>query len=404
MGTYNKDVERFSCAGIQMLGNFANGCLVGLTEKGAELWTDYTNGAICQADFSLADPPLFSALKTHGFFESNPVQPGFASAYIHVTRCCNLVCKGCYSKCDTTYADPTTESIERMLAFLKEHRINRVHISGGEPFLRSDLGRIIQYAKSIELEYIDIATNGTICPSETLRTIAPLVDAVHVSLGSYKPEDEGSIKGEGLFQRVIENVKAMLDLDIDVLLLPTIHSRNVDDIPHFMELAQRLGTKINFSILSCSACNDNLEGYEFDDASLRSLCRVIVQTLCDSKRMPALIAKTGCYAGTRQLSIDANGDIFPCHMLHAPAFQMGNALSGGLLDSNRYSPELQKLVRYNVSEHPSCKLCDFHYLCGGGCRARAFCSSKSIDGVDPYCVLLKSFFQHVFSYLPRQSN
>lgn len=395
METRNRNVEHFVCSGINLLGNFSNGCLVGLTERGAALWNSYTSGTIDDEHFASADPELFSILTKYGFCKQPATVSSPTSAYIHVTERCNLSCVGCYSRSGVTKPDPTSESLEAMLGFLKRHQIESVHISGGEPFLREDLSRVVRFAKErIRLKYIDIATNGTIYSNEALRAIAQYVDLICVSIGSYQAESRDSIKGDGLFETVMENVQSIINLGINVCLIPTIHSKNYNDIPHYIDLAQRIGAGINFSILSCSACNRNLGKYAFDSQSLDGLAGTLLHLMQSTKRMPSLVARKSCRAGVGQISLDVSGNIYPCHMLQSPTFLMGNALKGEFFNRSSYSPELKKVLTFDVDGHLACRSCEYHNLCGGGCLARSFCSNSSLDSADPYCSLLKSFFFH----------
>ena len=58
-------------------------------------------------------------------------------------------------------------------------------------------------------------------------------------------------------------------------------------------------------------------------------------TLDNGKPLPAMDAPVGvnltvkrnCGAGCKSLSVDADGTIYPCHMLHRPELAMGNAFT-----------------------------------------------------------------------------
>lgn len=302
-----------------MLGNFDTGCLIGLTDRGADLWSLYAADEIDGSAFSLSEPELYSVLSTHGFFEQANPRAMPVSAYIHVTSKCNLSYVGCYSRSDKELREPTLSSIEQILSFLRDRSVNRLHISGGEPFLRHDLDGIVRRSKELGFTYVDIATNGTVCTAESLSRIALCVDTVNVSLRSCKPDTEHAPSGTEYYQKVMQNVQSMLELGIDVCLLPTIHSQNVDEIPLYLDLAHKIGTRINFSILSCSARNADLGNLAFDEDSLSSLADILNKMTDSSDRMPILVAKRSCSAGTRQLSVDVNGNVYPCHMLHSPS-------------------------------------------------------------------------------------
>ena len=98
-------------------------------------------------------------------------------------------------------------------------------------------------------------------------------------------------------------------------------------------------------------------------------------------------------AGKTTLSVGADGNAYPCHMLQAPGYCMGNLLHNSL-DAILASPVRRELESATVENIDGCSLCDYRYLCGGGCRARA----AIVDGPhtkDPYCTLLKTHYAKV---------
>lgn len=393
MRRFSKSTVLFTCENIDMIGNCENGCLIGLSGTGRELCESYEDQLLDDASFSKQDPALFSALKDHGFLGSFEVVPLPMTAYIHVTQRCNLSCTGCYSRQDFVVPDPGLSAIQKMIEFLFAMGVTTMHISGGEPLLRNDIALIVDHARRMGFECVDVITNGTIYNAQTVSAIASNIDTVFVSLGSCSENDRDSIKGPNLYQRVIDNVNRMIDQGADVCLLPTIHAHNIEDIPRYVNLAKKLGVRINFSILSCSSCNKELGSYAFDEASLIRLASILITAIKQTGHPPALVAKRSCQAGIKQLSVTANGDVFPCHMLHSPAFKMGNALTGEWNDQPALSSENRSLLNYSVDNNRHCGSCEFGYLCGGGCRARAYSSKGSIDEIDSYCTLLSTFFR-----------
>lgn len=401
MENSHRKVRYFTCFGVHMLGNTDNGCIVGLNEEGVSLWKLYERGLIGEATFASRDPDLFSALQSHDFFGTSRSEAGVKTSYIHITQRCNLSCKGCYSKQNQLTEDLELSDIKKMIDYLRRSGVATVHISGGEPFLRPDLSLITEYAKEIGIKYVDVITNGTMDRFVKLSDLAPYIDLVNVSIGACSDNDEGSIKGGNLYHKVMTNIQSMLDAGITVCLLPTIHSRNIDDIPRYVDLANELGVQINFSILTCSACNRDLGQYAFDKDSLSKLAAVLINMFKQTERLPLLVARRSCQAGVRQISLDAQGNIYPCHMLHSPIFKMGSALARSEVDRRLHSSELTELIDFDVENDKDCGVCSYRYICGGGCRTRTYSHSNSIEGADPYCALLKAYFNASLLQLTR---
>jgi MoaA/NifB/PqqE/SkfB family radical SAM enzyme len=49
-----------------------------------------------------------------------------------------------------------------------------------------------------------------------------------------------------------------------------------------------------------------------------------------------------------------------------------------------------------VAELGACADCDIRYLCGGGCRARAYFATGDVEARDPYCSLVRTFYRLLF--------
>ena len=88
-----------------------------------------------------------------------------------------------------------------------------------------------------------------------------------------------------------------------------------------------------------------------------------------------------CSAGTKNIFIDINGDVYPCNLFanHNEYFA-GNVFSEDLLEIWRKSKvfiELRNLKKEDIEE---CANCPASENCKGGCRARAVFESGSLRG------------------------
>ena len=114
----------------------------------------------------------------------------------------------------------------------------------------------------------------------------------------------------------------------------------------------------------------------------------------------SLFAATSCGAGVKELSVAADGAVYPCHMLMRPQFHLGNLFEEPLEAIRRRALEMG-FGQLTVDEFDGCRDCGHRYLCGGGCRARAFFATGSVYGKDPYCAFMQEHFSLVFQQLAR---
>ena len=98
------------------------------------------------------------------------------------------------------------------------------------------------------------------------------------------------------------------------------------------------------------------------------------------------------WGGKTIISIDAVGNVYPCHMLHDKEFLMGNIVNNSLKDILTKSPVFDEFAKLSVESISECSECSYKYLCSSGCRARAFYNSGSVYTKDTFCRMNKIYF------------
>ena len=321
------------------------------------------------------------------------------SAYLHVTHHCNLNCIGCYSAVDARNArrDLTLDELRGIIDALADAGCRHVVISGGEPFLRDDLAAIVAYVRERGIDSVDVLTNGTAVTPEKLAAIAPYVGRVSVSFDGSNAEAAPVIRREPLFERLVAAVEMIRAAGIAPHIIPTAHAGNIDALEEYAALADSLGATMNFSLLSAPAENDELSAVLPDDAALERLAQATlalsrdgVPVLSDTPVSTRLTTTCGCGAGCAMVSVSADGEVFPCHMMHDEAFSLGSLVEDPSCLSARHAPAPR------VDELAACADCDIRYLCGGGCRARAYFATGDVEARDPYCALMRTFYRLLF--------
>lgn len=405
MESFASEVRLFSVMNLSMIAHCGNGCVIGLTDDAAELCDALMRGACSQQGIASVQPHLYEALQQYGFFGDSKYDTeleAVCSAYLHVTDRCNLSCVGCYSASTqrNRLKDLPLESVFLLIDKLAEMGVTELHLSGGEPGLRDDLCDIAEHARAAGVTYLDVATNGAIAISGIdFARLSALVDYVVVSIDGIPGICASQLRGNDVCTMALQAAATLKDAGVPIRLLPTIHARNISDMPAYSELAKRMGAPISFSVLSCSACNPDLGDLQFDDASLVALARQLSAVQAEGvwSDAPPLSARFCCGAGRSALSVAADGRIYPCHMLHDEAYCMGNLLTGSVEDVLD-SPVRKRFAGLSAERFKDCSACDIRFLCGGGCRARAV-SAGSLEAKDPYCALMREHFGGIVSKL-----
>lgn len=450
---FNDEVVMQDLSGIPLVGNLASGYVIGLTGEGAEVCKRLMAEDVPEDEIAAVDANLLHHLTQGGFFADDGANGSVAegigsdaamrnsdaqiaeeatesvspnastagsvvaggstsalpvlSAYLHVTQRCNLQCRGCYSLDEkrNVLADAPLSDICRAVDQLADAGLQRLVISGGEPFLREDLTDIVKHAKERGIPRVDVLSNGTRITPEALQAMTPYVDGVSVSFDGHSADSVPYIRREQRFDELVTAVHAIQEAGIAAHIIPTAHAKNIRDLPKYVTLAHDLGATMNFSLLTCEPGDPDLGGLLPDDATLRELGRSMLTMgeggpvlAVDSPIGVNLAVKRDCGAGSKTISIDADGTVYPCHMLHRPELAMGNAFTGSLSDA--LSSDAGKTMRsLEVEDFEGCRECRYEYICGGGCRARSLYATGSLHQPDSYCAMICEFYDALGAHM-----
>lgn len=395
----------FSFGGIPMVGNLATGGVIGLTPDGAELCRALKDRDVASREVPRSCEELVEHLRAGGYLAEAPSpEPRLASAYLHVTQRCNLACLFCYSEGDdrNRLADPSVDDLRRAFDALVALGCRQLTISGGEPFLRDDLAQIASLARDAGISKVVVLTNGLLVTRERLEPLSGIVSCIAVAFDGCAEDSPAHLRGNQNYERLVRAVGSILSAGIEARVLPTLHAKNLDDMPRYRKLAESLGASLSYSLLTADACR--LGDFALSPAQLRRLGVTAVSEGLpdnDSVEAPALAARRSCGAGVRTVSVAADGTVYPCHMLHVRELDMGNAFHDPI-DKILGSDVARSMRRIDAQAIPSCSRCDAHLLCGGGCRARALMTSGDILGPDPYCELSRSYYEALGKLLARR--
>jgi len=169
--------------------------------------------------------------------------------YLETTNRCNLLCTTC-PRTFEALEPPADMSWELFTAIVDQFpRIARVVLHGiGEPMMVRDLPRMIRYLKDRGTSVL-FNTNGTLMGRKrSLALIEAGLDELRVSLDAAEPKAFALVRGRDLFDRIVRNVRAFIDLQRElgvrhpkVSLWLTGLKETIGQLPDFVRLAHDLG-------------------------------------------------------------------------------------------------------------------------------------------------------------------
>ena len=117
-----------------------------------------------------------------------------------LTNKCNLNCRWCGVK-----KGKDVLSYDKIVSIIGKNKPRFVELTGGEPMLRKDIFKLIDYCKSKGI-YVSINTNGTLVNDKVAKRLN--ADVVRVSVdGLEKTNDK--IRGKGSFKKTLNGINSL---------------------------------------------------------------------------------------------------------------------------------------------------------------------------------------------------
>ena len=333
----------------------------------------------------------------------------------HVTEACNLKCRHCYQNKtlpQLTYAQ-ICEGISNIHtaieSWVQEYEVDispAIHFTGGEPFIRKDIFKIVKYARDSGLS-VSFMSNGTLINDEIARKLKEEnIDDIQISLdGLEKVHD--SIRGEGSFWKAVKGIEILAKNGVDTNINLTLSRINSHQLAGVVKLAEDIGVStISFSrLVPCGSGSEltkdmltpgeieniykQFHGYSNQSVELISRDPLATVSAYQGEVMDVDFPVGGCAAGIFGITVTSEGSIMPCRRMD---LVIGNITEQSFRELWAESEVLWSL-RNRESYKGSCGKCLYWSICRG-CRAVALAISRQNGGDDyladdPQCCFFK---------------
>ena len=169
-----------------------------------------------------------------------------------VTDRCNLRCFYCMPEEGIKYVPKphllTWEEMERIIRLLASMGVDKVRITGGEPFVRRGIMEFLEEIRQIgELRQINITTNGVLTAPLVPEFKRLGIKSVNLSLDSLDRQRFFEITRRDEFQNVWQTFEALQEYNISTKLNAVVMSgKNTDDIVPMAELTRKHNVSVRF--------------------------------------------------------------------------------------------------------------------------------------------------------------
>ena len=169
-----------------------------------------------------------------------------------VTDRCNLRCFYCMPEEGIKYVARedllTYEEMERLIRILVKLGIEKVRITGGEPFVRKDMMDFLRAISKLKgLRQINITTNGTLTAPLIPELKKLGIHSINLSLDSLDKQRFFEITRRDQFEKVMETFHALIEHGIRTKINAVVmEGKNIEDIAPMVELTKQYPVSVRF--------------------------------------------------------------------------------------------------------------------------------------------------------------
>ncbi len=275
-----------------------------------------------------------------------------------------------------------------------------VNLTGGEPLLKPELWPLLEYlASRPEVSELGLITNGLLLNDELALKLSavPKLKQLKVSFDGPDPMTNDSLRGPGVFQRVVTNLHNwQLAKSLPIYIMFTIMQRNFRTLPSMVKLARELrvhglilerfipwgrGKEIMTEVL----LKEQWREFRQILSSLVSLAETDIPAIYQAFQInfqneePTLLGAP-CVLGTEGFCLMPDGQIYPCRRFPVP---IGHLRHESLNQIWHKSPLLRDLRR-KENLQGKCRICPLKEC--RGCRSLALALTGDYFAEDPHCL------------------
>lgn len=169
-----------------------------------------------------------------------------------ITDRCNLRCQYCMPAQGIDIVDRkellSYKEMYRITRVLSELGVNKVRLTGGEPFVRKDFVKFLESLSfNDRLDEINITTNGALIANHIDTLEALNINAINLSIDSLQKEKFNKITRRDVFDNVYDTFEILEKSKLKLKLNVVVQSGfNTDEIIDFIELSKDKDIAVRF--------------------------------------------------------------------------------------------------------------------------------------------------------------
>ena len=154
-------------------------------------------------------------------------------AVVEITQECNLSCSYCFASSGPGGRQlPFAEVVDLLDTVRSEAGTRPIQFSGGEPTVHNELPGLVERAREMGFEHVEVNTNGIKLANQegyTKRLVDAGVTAIYLQFDGVERETYESIREVDLLDIKHEAIEVCRDAGLSVILVPTVVPGTNDD-------------------------------------------------------------------------------------------------------------------------------------------------------------------------------
>src|SRR3954467_7885998 len=320
-----------------------------------------------------------------------------------LTHRCPLACPYCSNPLDLDRrsAELDTATWQRVFDQAAALGVLQLHLSGGEPTARSDIGALTRHAAEAGL-YTNLITSGIAVTRAKLEDLAAAgLDHVQLSVQDVRAEDADRVAGlRGAHVQKREVARHVVEIGLPLTVNVVVHRGNIGQIPHLIDQAVEWGAR------RVEIAHAQYYGWAIKNrGALMPTAAQVAEARATVERMRGETAGTIVidyvapdYFGARpkpcmngwgrqSLNVTPRGRVLPCHAAESiPGLEFWNVRERSLAEIWECAPAFEAFRGTAWMPEP-CVSCDRREIDFGGCRCQAFLLTGDARNADPVCTL-----------------
>lgn len=305
---------------------------------------------------------------------------------IELCNICNWKCKHCYIPKHNNYGLDTEVWID-LIRRMRSMGLLNISFTGGEIFLRKDIFKIIEYARS-QYCSVSLLSNASCLDEEKIKKLSGLyINNYSCSIFSMDEKIHDYITGvPGSLKTAIKNILLLKQYGIHVTVKTPIMKMNQDSYLTVKSFCEKNNIVYSMSPTIFAKSDGNMETHKLrvDSDALYKAIRESDITNAEYKKVRTFLHDypEPCATVYTNLAINCEGDVTPCNAMY---YKLGNITDTNIEDIWSKSQKLEKL-RAIKKDDLDCRNCHLKPYCER-CPGLALLENGTLTGCCDACRL-----------------